>query len=552
MMTTAAAAMTMTTTTTGETTEEEAMMMTAESEVVAAPPPGSTGRRVLSTRFRILGFVLLLVLLALLVSTFVTWRLLIAATNERMDSRLLGEIEEFARLTESGVNAATGERFTGVEEVLEFAITFNLAQPNEKFLGYVDGEFAFQSRQQAPVLLSQDPTFSELAGSVRTSQSGLYESGAGEVRYIAVPVTLPGDPTRGVIVGAYFADQERQAADEAARVMLLVGGGTLVVASLAAWIIAGRILRPIRGITDAARQIGETDLSRRIDVPAGPQDEIAELATTFNGMLDRLQGGFDSQRRFLDDVSHELRTPITIVRGHLELLDSQDPQDIADTTALVDDELDRMNRLVTDLLTLARAEQPEFVVPVPTDAGGLTHAIFDKIGALADRRWMLESAAWATVALDPQRITQAMIALAHNATQHTEADDRISLGSRVMDGNLWLWVSDSGGGLEPGTEGRVFERFGRGDSSRLDGAGLGLAIVAAIVAAHQGRVAVDSSPGRGATFTLVLPGVLADDEHILVRHGTVRPPNDDRTGAADTSTVGTSDQVDDTKQMRRT
>jgi len=525
-------------------------MTTTEPGTAATQPAASTARRVLSTQFRIIGFVLLLVLLALLASTVVTWRLLIAASNERMDSQLRGEIEEFARLTESGVNAATGERFSGVAEVLEFAITFNLAQPNEKFLGYVDGEFAYQSRQQAPVLLSQDPTFSELAGAVSTSEAGLYESGAGEVRYIAVPVTLPGDPARGVIVVAYFADQERQAADEAARVMLLVGGGTLVLASLAAWIIAGRILRPIRGITEAARQIGETDLSRRIDVPEGPKDEIAELGSTFNGMLDRLESGFDSQRRFLDDVSHELRTPITIVRGHLELMDTQDPADIAESTALIDDELDRMNRLVTDLLTLARAEQPEFVVPVPTDAGALTHAIFDKIGALADRRWMLESVAWATVMLDPQRITQAAIALAHNATQHTEPADRISVGSRILDGSLWLWVSDSGTGLDPGSERRIFERFGRGDSSRPDGAGLGLAIVGAIVGAHQGRVAVDSSPGRGATFTLVLPGVLADDEPIEVGEDILPLPGEDMSSADDTPTVDRTERVGDIERMR--
>ena len=524
--------------------------MTAEVKDAASEATNNRAQRGLSTRFRILGFVLLLVLLALLVSTFVTWRLLIAATNERMDSRLHGEIEEFARLTESGVNPSTGERFANVEEVLQVAITFNLAQPNEKFLGYVDGIYRFQSRQQAPVLLSRDANFSALAGSVTRTEADLYESGAGEVRYIAVPVTLPGDPSRGVIVVAYFADQERQAADEAARVMLLVGGGTLVLASLAAWIIAGRILHPIRAITDAARQIGETDLSRRIDLPSGPQDEIAELGATFNGMLDRLEAGFDSQRRFLDDVSHELRTPITIVRGHMELLDTQDPADIAETTALVDDELDRMNRLVTDLLTLARSEQPEFVIPVPTDAGTLTHAIFDKVGALADRRWMLESVAWATVALDQQRITQAVIALAHNATHHTEVEDRISIGSRIMDGDLWLWVSDSGMGLEPGTEHRVFERFERGNSSRPDGAGLGLSIVGAIAAAHHGRVAVDSSPGRGATFTLVLPGVVADDEPMAAGSASRPSSSQNDFSTENTETVDRDQHVGDTKQMR--
>lgn len=182
---------------------EEATMTAAELGSTAAEQAANSGRRVLSTRFRILGFVLLLVLLALLVSTFVTWRVLIAATNERMDSRLHGEIAEFGRLTESGVNTRTGERFGSVDEVLEFAITFNLAQPNEKFLGYVDGDFAYQSRQQAPVLLSEDPVFATLVGSVDSTLAGLYESGAGEVRYLAVPVTLAGDPAQGVIVVAF-------------------------------------------------------------------------------------------------------------------------------------------------------------------------------------------------------------------------------------------------------------------------------------------------------------------------------------------------------------
>jgi len=189
---------------------------------------------------------------------------------------------------------------------------------------------------------------------------------------------------------------------------------------------------------------------------------------------------------------------------------------------------------------------------VPTDAGALTHAIFDKIGALADRRWMLEAVAWSTVMLDPHRITQAVIALAHNATQHTEVEDRISLGSRIMDGQLWLWVSDSGTGLEPGTETRVFERFGRADSSRPDGAGLGLAIVGAIVAAHQGRVAVDSSPGRGATFTLVLPGVMADDEPLNARADRRLLPDDDTSLADDTSTGRSAERVGDSKRVANT
>lgn len=463
-----------------------------------------------SARARILGLFLVLVMLALAASSFITWRLLINVTDARIDRTILAELEEIETLLRPNIDPQTGESFQDVQDVIRFAIQYNIAKPNEVFLGYVDGEFVTRSFQvQAPVRLQEIEAFNDRVNSIDGSALGTFESEVGAVRWAAVRVTVTGQPEQGVIAVAYFRDQERQTADDAARILLLVGGVTLLLAGVAGWVIAGQVLRPLRDITDTAQSISDTDLARRI--PVTGNDELATLSRTFNHMLDRLSHSFSTQRRFVDDAGHELRTPITIIRGHLEVLDPDDPHDRAETLALVNDELDRMNRMVDDLLLLAKIEQPAFVRFQPTDLGGLTRDIFEKSYALADRRWMLETVADASVELDGQRITQAVIQLAQNATQHTEPGDRIGIGSRASDDELRIWVSDTGTGVAEADQKHIFGRFARATQSarRSEGAGLGLSIVSAIAEAHRGRVSLESIPGQGATFTLVLPRVSA-------------------------------------------
>ncbi|MGY1916305.1 ATP-binding protein [Blastococcus sp. SYSU DS0973] len=460
-----------------------------------------------AARTRIIGWVLLLVLLALALVTLVTWRLLVRATDQRMDVALEAEVTEFSQIVASGIDPETGAPFASVADVLQTAITYNLARPNEKFLGYVDGEYRFQSRIEAPVLLSEDAAFTELVGSVTETTAGRYDSGAGEVRYLAVPVALEGDPAHGVAVVAYFADQERQAADDTAQLMLGVGAVTVLLAAAGAWVVAGRVLAPVRAVAATAQGITETDLSGRIPVEDRPADELGDLAVAVNAMLDRVETGVAAQRRFLDDAGHELRTPITIVRGHLDVLDPSDPGDVRQTVALVDDELERMNRMVSELLLLARAEQSQFVRAQAVDVAELTAEVFGKVRQLGDRDWQLGAVARADLLLDPQRLTQAVVALADNAVQHTAVGDRIVLGSRLSGDELLVWVDDTGPGVPPEDQARIFDRFARGSSGarRSDGAGLGLSIVRAIAAGHGGRVELHSRPGEGATFTLVLP-----------------------------------------------
>jgi signal transduction histidine kinase len=282
----------------------------------------------------------------------------------------------------------------------------------------------------------------------------------------------------------------------------------LLLASLIAFLSLGQVLSPLRELRDTSRAITETDLSRRIRVTG--RDEIAELGHTFNDMLDRLERAFAGQKAFVSDAGHELRTPITIIRGHLELL-GDDPDERRETVEIVTDELDRMTRFVDDLLLLAKAEQHDFLHVGDVDLDVLTDELMAKAVTLADRDWRLDARGHGRLVGDRQRLTQAVMQLAANAAQHTEPGDRIALGSAVENGDVRLWVADSGPGVPPGEEQRIFERFARAADSRRrsEGAGLGLAIVRAIAESHGGRVELhngDGPPSRpGATFTVIVP-----------------------------------------------
>ncbi|TPX05193.1 HAMP domain-containing histidine kinase, partial [Schumannella luteola] len=267
-------------------------------------------------------------------------------------------------------------------------------------------------------------------------------------------------------------------------------------------------LRPLRLLQDTATGIGEDDLTTRI--PVTGTDDVSELSHAFNAMLDRLQRSFDSQRRLLDDVSHELRTPITIVRGHLELLDVADAGEVDATRELAIDELDRMNGLVDDIALLAKTSRPDFLRPQLVDVAELTEQVLAKARALsADHEWRSAGMAHLVASLDPDRITQAWLQLAENAAKYAPAGTVIEIGSVVEhEGGaeqLELWVRDHGPGIPQEQLDWIFDRFARVEVGRgVEGSGLGLSIVAAIAAAHGGR-AYARNPGSGARVAITIP-----------------------------------------------
>jgi signal transduction histidine kinase len=335
---------------------------------------------------------------------------------------------------------------------------------------------------------------------------------AGMVLYQAEPVHLyPASslaPTieqvGGVFVVAYLTAGERDEVDEAVQIVTQVSLMVLAIASLLAWLAAGRVLAPLRLLSQTARSISESNLTERI--PVRGSGDIAELAVTFNDMMDRLESTFNSQRQLLNDVGHELRTPITIIRGHLELMETL-PEEQQETRDIVLDELDRISRFINELMLLAKAERPDFLTPATIDLTLFTEEVFTKITTLANRHWQLEALGTGEFVADRQRLTEAIVNLAQNATQHTEPGDTIALGSVLRHGQVYFWVKDTGEGIDPADQQRIFERFVRGNSrkSHSEGTGLGLSIVKAIALAHGGKVDLKSQPQRGSTFTLSLP-----------------------------------------------
>ncbi|MDO9591206.1 MAG: HAMP domain-containing sensor histidine kinase, partial [Microcella sp.] len=213
-----------------------------------------------------------------------------------------------------------------------------------------------------------------------------------------------------------------------------------------------------------------------------------------------------SQRQLLDDVRHELKTPITIVRGHLELLDETKPAEVRAARDIALDELDRMAGLIDDIDALARAEHLSSLAEL-TDVADFTALVFSKMQAIPGRRWQLDDSAGVVAALSPARITQAWLQLADNAAKYSPADSLVRVGSTAYAGSVEFWVADEGPGIPAGAESRIFERFGRADTGRgIGGSGLGLPIVAAIARAHGGYVSLDSSP-LGSRFGIVIPAV---------------------------------------------
>jgi two-component system, OmpR family, sensor kinase len=336
---------------------------------------------------------------------------------------------------------------------------------------------------------------------------GTVSDGGRTLRYVAAPVTVSTDSRTGIFVTAVDLDAEVQPLTDAFRTYAIVAAAALVVVGVVGWFVAGRLLRPIRSLTAAANRITASDVTERI--PVAGNDDISQLTATVNGMLDRIEDALVAQRQLLDDVGHELKTPLTIVRGHLELIDVDDPADVAASRDLAVDELDRMSGLVTDITRLADSGRTGSITTAPVDAGELMDRIHAKAAAIAERDWVVTDRAEGDIEVDGDRVTQAVLQLAANAVTHGRPGDaRIELGS-VRDGEtVRFWVRDFGPGIPREAQTRIFERFQRGPETTgrgAGGSGLGLAIVASIAAAHGGRVDVDSVPGSGATFTIVLP-----------------------------------------------
>ena len=460
------------------------------------------GRVFASARARILASYLILLLFSTVVGTLTLREVLLARAGERVDDALVQESEEFRRLARIGRDPQTGDPFgNDVRAIFDVFLSRNVPGEREAFYTYLAGD-SYDTRF-APGFPSIRIAEVDALAATPTARRDEVELDEGRrIRYLAVPIET-GGRARGTFAVAIDLSGEVEEVNEALRIAAGVSVGVLILASMLSWVVAGRVLAPLRVLRDTARSITESDLTQRI--PVTGEDELADLARTFNAMLDRLENAFASQKAFISDAGHELRTPITIVRGHLDVM-GDDPRERRETLELVGDELDRMGRLVNDLLLLAKASRPDFLQPETIDLEDLTRELFAKASALAQRDWRLGAIGSGRFVADRQRLTQAVMNLSQNAVTHTEEGDAVELGSELAAGRVRLWVKDTGPGVPENEQQRIFERFVRLDGvPSSEGAGLGLAITSAVAEAHGGEVALDSRPGHGARFTIIVP-----------------------------------------------
>jgi len=326
--------------------------------------------------------------------------------------------------------------------------------------------------------------------------------------YLVAPIR---QGTRDIGTMVVTSDLSQLAADRSRVLTLAIGEAlvALVGAVAGSYLVLRRLLREVGRITTTAASIENGELSRRLG-DQGTDDEVGQLAVTFDSMLDRLQAAMDVQRRLLSDASHQLRTPLTVARGHLEVLARQpsvDVEDVRETVAVVVDELDHMRALVERLLMLGRALEPDFLQLQGLDLRTFLSDLRDSAQVLAVRHWSLPPVPDVVLEVDAAKLRGALLNLIDNAVRATSTDDTIEIRATCSEGGLVvLSVDDSGPGIPAGQMEKVLERFGQLGNADTSGSGLGLAIVTAVAEAHGGTFEIAASPLGGCRAAITLPG----------------------------------------------
>lgn len=286
----------------------------------------------------------------------------------------------------------------------------------------------------------------------------------------------------------------------------------LLLAIVIGIFLAGRALNPIDRMTRMAARISAEDLTRRLGYAGN--DEVGRLAATFDRMLDRLESGFERQRRFTADASHELRTPLASLVGQIDLaLDRpRTDREYRDVLTSLRQDTKRLSQLTNELLSLARADAGhDSLVLEPLNLGQIVEDVVSAMQPLARKAGIQlaqRADASVVVAGDQTRLTQLLVNLIDNGLKHTPIGGSVTLDVRGDEGGAVISVTDTGTGIEPEHLAYVFERFYRAESARgraTGGSGLGLAICQRIAEAHGGEIRVSSRPGHGATFSVFLP-----------------------------------------------
>jgi two-component system OmpR family sensor kinase len=333
-------------------------------------------------------------------------------------------------------------------------------------------------------------------------------------KYRAVATALPDE---GMLIAALPLTDVESTVAVTKRILLAAGAGALAIVAAIVWLSIRRGLRPIGDMINAAERIAAGDLTARTGA-SQPASEVGHLSSALNTMLDRIEQAMVTKvesearmRRFVADASHELRTPLTSIRGYAELhrQGATSPEEVARGMARIERAAQHMAGLVEDLLLLARLDQGRPLSDEPVDlTRTVQEAVSDTRAADPQRCIVLDLPGHATVVKgDPLRLRQVLDNLLANIHDHTDPGTIATITLADSDESAKLTVADDGPGMSRDEAARAFERFWQAEptAARSRGAGLGLAIVAELIAAHRGTITLDTNPGLGTAFTITLP-----------------------------------------------
>lgn len=448
--------------------------------------------------------------LALVLVTFagVLYSVMARELREQVDQSL-------ATAAETAIRSIEQTRATPSSQFEDLAAQFPELAVMDKFFQIFSptGGVTIQSPHLKPhnELLSRAALDAALAG--QTIYQSVRFSDESPMRLFAVPVFDEAEHLVHIVqVGTTLQPVETML-QRLLLLLLILLPVALVVSLAAGWFLAGWALAPVGGITQAARRIAEGDLGQRLAVPP-VRDELGTLAATFNEMIARLDASFHEIRRFSADASHELRTPLTVMKGETELAlrrarPAEDYKLVLESNL---EEIDRLTRIVDELLFLSRADLGEVkMATLPVRFDDLVRDVQQQAAVLGQERGIQIVLGWlmpVTILGDELRLRELLLNLVDNAVKYSKPGGRVDVGLVTDGSQVRLTVSDQGIGIEPDALPHLFDRFYRSAGARThakQGTGLGLAICKWIVESHKGRIDVQSRPGEGAQVTVTLP-----------------------------------------------
>jgi two-component system, OmpR family, sensor kinase len=478
----------------------------------------------MSIRVRIVLLSTLLMAVVLVSVSLGVYQMLTRSMESDIDRRLLDVVEDYRQQSHI-VPAVGGPGILSVPEDLDPFTYPGL------YLQIVDSSgSAREQSSDYPIMLDVPESVMEsnldgdavyFTSGVNSEQDGdtIYftggVSGENDVRVISAPLKSQDGTVFATIQAFEWLGPMEQALDQ---LKLFLFSGSLIgltMTAIGSYMLAGQSLRPLTHITEAVRSVGQSrDLKHQVRTPA-TNDEIQQLAETFNHMLARLDAAFHAERRFVGDASHELRTPLTALRGNAEILLRQldssrmNPDDMREGLGDIRDEAERMGRLVEHLLTLARADvgwrpdmQPVSLEKVVRDAARVANPL------ATDHVFRTEIDEELEIEGDPDQLRQLLLILLDNAFAYTPLGKTVTLRTSSEGGFARIDVIDEGPGMTEEQVNRIFDRFYRGSEARnggATGAGLGLAIARWIADCHAGHISAYSAPDAGTRMTIRIP-----------------------------------------------